>query len=94
MINVSYIKSLFFIHQSLKVPITASIHCSLFKYKIDTEIKDGVLEIFYNDYKIWRESLVAEPNFFGVETCSEIARIVSMIDAGDMQWKSRCRFEV
>lgn len=93
MINCGLVKELFFMHRTLQGTIKSSLSCPLAKDFIIIEINNGILAVSYAGKKIWSESLIAEPNFFGVESCSEIAMIISMIDAGNEQWKSRCRFE-
>lgn len=47
-----------------------------------------MMEIWYNDIKIWAESL-DDSNMFGIESIDSISRIISCLDNKDQTWASK-----
>ena len=48
----------------------------------------GIFKLWYKGVQIWEESVV-EDSFFGVESVDTISRIITCIDNGDVNWRSR-----
>ena len=50
---------------------------------ISMKIWDNNVIVNYEGRKIWEENIYGEGNWFGVESCDSIARIISCIDKGE-----------
>jgi len=50
---------------------------------ISMKIWDNNVIISYEGRKIWEENIYGEANWFGIESCDSIARIISCIDKGE-----------
>ncbi|MEY2859193.1 MAG: hypothetical protein RLZZ74_3506 [Cyanobacteriota bacterium] len=69
----------------LKQNLSAEIE--LFGHRpLAIKITNGVLELFYGQLQIWRESIEGSDSFFGIESCDAIARIIVCIDNRDDTW--------
>jgi hypothetical protein len=97
MITVGLIKELYFIAKTLNRAYTMEIFASnaLWGGKVaplKVEIKPtGELDVWYQATHIWNESL-DENEFFGVESCDTISRIVACINNKDFTWRERYPF--
>ena len=50
---------------------------------ISMKIWDNNVIINYEGQKIWEENIYGEANWFGIESCDSVARIISCIDKGE-----------
>ena len=55
---------------------------------IEIHIADEMLRIFYRGQHIWQETLKQPMSNFGVESCSDIAKIIFLIDNNNEAWKN------
>lgn len=93
MITVGFIQELGFISKYLKTPLYLKMASEITSGVLDILLKDGYLELYYKENKIWREKLFFEESMFGIESCSEVAKIISLIEENDDSWKNHCYFE-
>ena len=59
---------------------------------ISMKIWDNNVIINYEGQKIWEENVYGEANWFGIESCDSVARIINCIDKGESwqesyEWK-------
>lgn len=87
MITVGLVNELYFISQSLASPVTASVKSNWANEEIKISIKDGVMDLLYGGWFIWKEKL-GDSSMFGVESCSTIREITELIDDHDDRWRA------
>jgi len=78
MITVGLIKELQFISSSLKTPLLLTIASTSFP-NITVQIENETLTLTYLGHLIWREKVLGDSSFFGVESCDTIARIMVLL---------------
>jgi hypothetical protein len=97
MLTCGLVKELYFIVKTLNQPFTMEFFPSkaLEGEKIAPlriEVKpSGTLDIWYRAIHIWNEGL-HEDDFFGVESCDTISRIIACINNKDGSWRERYPF--
>ncbi len=93
MITIGLVAEISFISKSLKTAVTTTLKSNYTGHPIIIKIDNDILEVEYNSHKIWRESLRQPTSMFGVESASEIARIVFLIDNNNDEWKKHVYIE-
>ena len=87
-VTVGLINELRFISKRLGTPIESTLKLDQIKQELRINIKDDKLTLFYLDNHIWTESLEEDISMFGVESCDNIAKIITLIDMGDgLSWR-------
>ncbi len=78
------ITEIHFIARALNQPMRITLQpFSDEKYLSIRVSPDGLLNIWYADTHIWYEKI---DDFFGVESCDTISRIISCISSNDESW--------
>lgn len=93
MITVGLVQEIGFISKYLGTPLYLKLASEITSGILDIVFKDGYLELYFKQNKIWREKILFEESMFGIESCTEIARIISLIEKNDISWKEHCYFE-
>ena len=93
MITCGIIQELHFIGKSLKTPVVATLKVDHTQHPLTIKIDGDTLEVNYLSQKIWRENLQQPQSMFGVESCSEIAKIVFLIDNKNSDWQKHIYIE-
>ena len=80
MITVGAIRELAYMSQHAEAPLYVAIdikgkHLSL-------KVEENYVAISYQGQRIWEENIYGEGNWFGIESCDEVFRIINLIDAG------------
>src|SRR5580704_8049989 len=87
MITIGLILELLFVSDSLRTPIEVSLKTDKIQSPIIIKINYKMLDIWYLGYHIWHENLNSSVSMFGIESVSEIAKIINLIDAGSEEWR-------
>ena len=51
--------------------------------KLLGKISDNKIKLTYKEHEIWEEDIYGEANWFGIESCDRIHKIIECIDRGD-----------
>lgn len=92
-ITIGIIQELHFVAKSLHTSVVAALKTDLIQQPIFVKIDGDILEITYDSKQIWRENLRQPQSMFGVESCSEIAKIVFLIDNKNSDWQKHIYIE-
>ena len=57
------------------------------------EIGDNKVRLTYGGREIWEEDIYGEANWFGIESCDRIHKIMECIDSGDESWLTKYSWE-
>ena len=93
MITVGLINELLFISSAVGSVVSCTVGCKLTTDRIFVQVKNKILDVWYLGNHIWSEKLEDADSMFGVESVSEISRIVFLLDRNDPSWKTFCFFE-
>jgi hypothetical protein len=93
MITVGFVREIEFISNSFKTPIFIKLVTEKNSGVLDIAFKNGYLELFYKQKKIWKEKVSFDESMFGVESCDTIFRIIRSIDLNEENWEDLCFFE-
>ena len=52
-------------------------------------INNNKLKLTYGEREIWEEDIYGEANWFGIESCDRIHKIMECIDNGDESWLAK-----
>lgn len=88
MITVGFVKEAFYIAKLLQRYITIDLKIDPWNTTRIGITKDGMLEVSYNNSKIWKEEL-GDAFFFGIESIDTISRIIACISVKDQTWSSK-----
>lgn len=91
MITVGLVKELFYIASALKTDVQASLSTN-FNTPLNIKIHKNVLQVWYQDWHIWTETVEGDTSFFGVESCDSISRIIACMNNNDMQSAQKLMF--
>lgn len=91
MITVGLVRELYFISSFLKSEMTSTVSIGGRNLKLLIN-QQALLEVFYQDIKIWQETIDGPASLFGVESCDTIARIMTCID-NETDWKDHAWVE-
>lgn len=86
MITVGAVRELAYMSQHVGVVLRVSIDIS--GRRLELEIEENSVKIDYEGQKIWEENIYGEGNWFGIESCDTISRIVTCIDKGE-PWREK-----
>jgi len=92
MVTVSLIKELYFIASILGRPILLQLQVGAGTKPITLEVNEDFLFAWYNGEDIWKEKLSGPDSSFGIESCDNISRIISCIDAQDTSWRNKYKY--
>ncbi len=53
------------------------------------KIQKNKVKLFYKKHNIWEEDIYGEANWFGIESCDRIFKIIECIDNGDDSWTTK-----
>jgi len=81
MITVGIIRELEFMAKAVDSDVYVVMRIA--NKNISMKIWDNSVIISYEGRKIWEENIYGEANWFGIESCDSIARIISCIDKGE-----------
>ena len=81
MITVGVIRELEFMAKAIDSNMYVIIQVA--NKNISMKIWDNNVIINYEGHKIWEENIYGEGNWFGIESCDSIARIINCIDKGE-----------
>jgi hypothetical protein len=84
MITVGAVHELEFISRFFEDEVSFSVEIG--ERALKGKIKDNRLALFYRDQKIWEEDVYGEANWFGIESCDHIHKIIECIDNDDKSW--------
>jgi len=86
MITVGVVREIAYMSQRVGEPLYISMHLAdkLFGLKVE----ENKVWISYQGQAIWEENIYGEGNWFGIESCDTIARIVDLID-NDEPWQEK-----
>ncbi len=93
MLTIGLTIELAFVAKSLKTPVIATLKTSYTNQPLVIKTDGDMLEVEYLSHKIWRESLRQPTSMFGVESTSEISRIVFLIDNNNDEWTKHVYIE-
>jgi hypothetical protein len=95
MITIGLAKELYFIAKVTTRPHTFQIYPSPLQYSPTSEIitikmtPSGVMDVFYRDKHIWKETVEGDTSFFGIESCDSINKIINCMNLNDDSWKDK-----
>lgn len=81
MITVGAVRELAYISQHAEKPLYVSIDID--GRHISMKVEENNLRVSYQGQKIWEENIYGQGNWFGIESCDEIRRIIDCIDNGE-----------
>lgn len=88
MITIGFIQETAFMAKSLNTTINLIMKSARMKDQLFISIKSDNLHISYGGNYIWRESIGIPSSNFGVESVSDIAKIIYLIDNDNETWRS------
>jgi hypothetical protein len=81
MITVGVVRELAYMSGYVGVEVCTSIDVS--GKIIGLRVSENYVKISYQGQKIWEENIYGEGNWFGIESCDTIYRIMECIDKGE-----------
>tara|TARA_B100000959_G_scaffold264454_1_gene304978 strand:+ start:3344 stop:3685 length:342 start_codon:yes stop_codon:yes gene_type:complete len=87
MITVGAVHELEFISRFFKEELSFSIEVK--GQTLSGIIKDNKIRLIYRDQEIWEEDVYGDANWFGIESCDRIHKIIECIDNDDKSWLSK-----
>ncbi len=81
MITVGVIRELEFMAKAVNSDMYVVIQIA--NKKLSMKIWDNQVIINYEGQKIWEENIYGEGNWFGIESCDSVSRIIHCIDKGE-----------
>lgn len=78
MITVGVVRELAYISQYAEKPLFADIRIDGRYIKLG--VSENSVQVAYKDQNIWEENIYGEGNWFGIESCDEIKKIMDCID--------------
>jgi|TARA_Y100000310_G_scaffold335671_1_gene418283 hypothetical protein len=87
MITVGAVHELDFIARYLEGELSFSIEIK--GKNLLGKINDNKIKLTYKERKIWEEDIYGEANWFGIESCDRIHKIIECIDGGDESWLTK-----
>lgn len=92
-ITIGLINELHFISKSLKTPLITNLSAPLMKHSLQLVIRNDILEVNYLHFLIWKEKIGVPASMFGIESVSEISKIIWLIDNHNLDWRNRVYIE-
>jgi len=86
MITVGVVRELAYMSQYVGGPLYVAIDIG--NQKLSLNVSENDVRISYQGQKIWEENIYGEGNWFGVESCDTIFRIMECIDKGE-PWREK-----
>lgn len=93
MITVGLVNEIQFISEFLKTPVYLKFATEKTSGVLNIIFKDGAIELFYKQNRIWKEKVSQVESMFGIESCETILKIIALIENNDEKWKDFCYFE-
>ena len=86
MITVGAVRELAFMSQHVGHPLYVSIYVA--DKLMGLKVEENDVWISYQGEEIWNENIYGEGNWFGIESCDTISRIIECIDKGE-PWREK-----
>lgn len=81
MITVGAVRELAYMSQHAGVPFYIAIDAG--GRNLSLKVEENFVHVSYQGQRIWEENIYGEGNWFGVESCDEVAKIIECIDKGE-----------
>jgi hypothetical protein len=81
MITVGVVRELAYISQHAEKPLYVAMDMDG-KY-VSLRVEENSIRVSYQAQLIWEENIYGEGNWFGVESCDEIKKIMDCVDNGE-----------
>jgi hypothetical protein len=90
MITVGAVRELAYMSQHLGVPLYIAIDAG--GKHLSLKVEENSVHISYQGQRIWEENIYGEGNWFGIESCDSIAKIINCINDGE-PWAEKYGWE-
>ena len=90
MITVGAVRELAYMSQHLGVPLYIAIDAG--GKHLSLKVEENSVHISYQGQRIWEENIYGEGNWFGIESCDSVAKIINCINDGE-PWAEKYGWE-